>query len=168
MYTICYITCLSHRYTQMKRNSASLVFNIFLAVGLLLFTITGIFCYNLKKFDEAAVKTSGRVVDLVEKRRSGSTQSATYSPVVIYEDDRDIQHRYIPGFSSNPPAFDIGESVEIHYDPRNPGDAKIAGWQGYIGAMITAGLGLIFSLIGIGYHAAKKFGNSGDTPSLGR
>lgn len=146
----------------MKRSSPALVFNIFLVVGFLLFVITGIFCYDIKKFEETAVKTSGRVVDLLEKRRSGN-RSATYSPVVIYEDDRGMQHRYIPSFSSNPPAYDIGESIEIHYDPRNPGDAKIAGWKGYIGALITGGLGLIFSLIGISYHAVRKFGNSGNT-----
>jgi hypothetical protein len=147
----------------MKRNSPALVFNIFLAVGILLFIITGISCYNIKKFEETAVKTSGRVIDLIEKRRSGS-RSATYSPVVIYEDDRGMQHQYVPGFSSNPPAFDIGESIEMHYDPRKPGDAKIAGWHEYIGGLITGGLGLIFSLIGIGYHAARKFRKSGNAP----
>ena len=77
---------LINSYTQMKRSSAALVFNIFLAVGFLLFIITGICCYDIKKFEETAVKTSGRVVDLIEKRRSGS-RSASYSPVVIYEDD---------------------------------------------------------------------------------
>jgi hypothetical protein len=70
----------------MKRSSASLVFNIFLAVGILLFIITDVCCYDIRKFDETAANTNGRVVDLLEKRRSGN-RSATYTPVVIYEDD---------------------------------------------------------------------------------
>jgi hypothetical protein len=41
--------------------------------------------------------------------------------------------------------------------------AKIAGWKGYIGALITGGLGLIFSLIGISHHASRKFGKTAGT-----
>lgn len=141
----------------MKRSSASLVFNIFLAIGILLLITAATVCYNIKKFNAAAIKTNGRVVDLVEKSGKKST---TYSPVIIYKDAEGTEHRYIPGFSSNPPAYDIGESVEIYYDPKNTGDAKVAGWTEYIGAWIVGGLGVIFSLIGIVYHVVKAFHHS--------
>ena len=140
----------------MKRSTVSLVFNIFLGIGLLLLIISLVICYSIKKFDAAAAKTSGTVVDMLERSRSSNSSSPTYTPVVTYEDGNGVKHRYIPSFSSNPPGYHIGESVLVYYDPKNPGDAKIVGWQEYLGAIITGGLGLVFGLIGTGYYTVRK------------
>lgn len=143
----------------MKRSTVSIVFNIFLVVGLIMLTISGIICYNVKKFNATAVKTSGTVIDLIAKR-SSSGKSSTYSPVVTYNDASGTKHRYISSFSSNPPGYDIGETVEILYDPKKPDDATIAGWSEYFGAMICGILGLVFSLTGLGYHIVRRANHS--------
>lgn len=147
----------------MKRSTVSLVFNIFLAIGVVMLTVAAVICYNTKKFDASAVKTTGTVVDLVERVSSSSSnnrRSTTFSPVITYNDSKGGKHRYIPSFSSNPPGYTIGESVGIYYDPTNPDEAKIEGWGEYIGAMIAGGLGLVFSLIGLVYHIVGKVNRS--------
>lgn len=134
----------------MKSYSAAVIFRIFLGIGLLLLVISGIIFYNVKKFSNNAATTTGQVVDLVTKQSSssGRNRSVTYAPVVIYSDAANIQHRYISSVSSNPPGYSIGETVKIYYNPNNPDDAMIAGWGAYLGAFITGGIGLLFSLIG--------------------
>lgn len=141
----------------MKRSSVSLVFNIFLGIGIIMLTVTLVILYSVKKFNDSGVKTNGTVVDLIAKRGSKST---TYSPVVTYNDEAGVKHRYISDVSSSPAAYSIGEQVAIYYNPRNPDDAKIAGWMEYFGALITGIFALVFGLIGLGYHIVRKVGHS--------
>jgi hypothetical protein len=140
----------------MKRTNISLIFNIFLAVGLVLLLIAGFLTYKTKNFERTALKASGRVVDLVKRHGSSGGNSRTYSPVVIYTDDKGVEHRYTANFSSNPPAYEVGETLTIYYDPWDPDNASIAGWGSYLGAVIVGGLGLLFGLISLGYHAVRK------------
>ncbi|SEW52193.1 DUF3592 domain-containing protein [Chitinophaga arvensicola] len=140
----------------MKRSSVSLVFNIFLAVGVLMLVIAAVISYSIQKFDAGAVKTTGHVVDLIQRGSSGSRGGSTYSPVVIYTDNKGQEHRYTPSFSSNPPGYKVGEFVGIYYDPKNPDEAKMVGWSEYIGAMIAGGLGFVFGAIGLGYHLVRR------------
>jgi flagellar biogenesis protein FliO len=138
----------------MKRSSVSLTFNIFLGLGLLMLVITAVICYNVKKFNAAAVKTSGTVVDLIAKGKR------SYAPVVTYNDDAGVKHRFVSNVSSNPPGYEIGERIDIYYDPKNPDDAEIAGWREYFAAIIIGGLGLVFSLTGLGYYIVRKVSHS--------
>lgn len=141
----------------MKRNSVSLVFNIFLVIGIVMLTVSLIFFYNVKKFNASAVKTNGTVVDLIAKRGSKST---TYSPVVTYNDEAGVKHRYVSNVSSSPAGYGIGDQVEIYYNPNDPDDAQIAGWRQYFAVFITGVFALIFGLIGLGYHIVRKVGHS--------
>lgn len=138
----------------MKRSSVSLTFNIFLGIGLLMVIGASVICYNIKQFNASAVKTSGTVVDLIAKGKR------SYAPVVTYYDEAGVKHRYISSVSSHPAGYEIGERVGIYYDPKNPDDAAIAGWREYFGAIIVGGLGLIFSLIGLGYYIVRKVSHS--------
>jgi len=141
----------------MKRSSVSLVFNIFLGVGIVMLTITLAILFSVKKFNDSAVKTSGTVIDLIAK---GGSKSTTYSPVVTYNDKAGVKHRYVSNVSSSPAGYNIGDQVEIYYNPNDPDDAKIAGWREYFGALITGLFALVFGLIGLGYHIVRKLGHS--------
>lgn len=138
----------------MKRRSVSITFSIFLAVGLLLLAISLVLWYNTAKYNNTAVKTTGTVVDLLAK------SDRTFSPVVTYDDANGVKHRYISSFSSKPAGYKIGETVAIYYDPKNPDNAEIAGWQQYFGSLITGGLGFIFSALGLGYFVVRKISHS--------
>lgn len=144
----------------MKRNTPALIFSIFLALGVALLIIAGVITYKVKSFIDSAVETNGNVVDLLPAR---SNKSTTYAPVVIYDDQYGVDHRYISNVSSSPPAYDIGEIVVIYYNPKNPDDAMIGGWQGYLGAIICGGIGLIFTLLGSIFLLARKFSNARNT-----
>lgn len=139
----------------MKRRSVSLVFNIFLAVGMIMLIVSLVLYYNSKRFEATAVKTSGTVVDLIAKS-SGRSSGTMYSPVVTYTDANGTRHRYIANFSSNPPGYTIGETIAVYYDPKNPDRPHLAGWGEYIGVMVTSFIGLVFSLIGGCYHILRK------------
>ncbi|MFX1708965.1 DUF3592 domain-containing protein [Chitinophaga sp. CC14] len=138
----------------MKRSSVSLTFNIFLGIGLLMVAGASVIYYNIRQFNASAVKTSGTVVDLIAKGKR------SYAPVVTYYDEAGVKHRYISSVSSNPAGYEIGERVGMYYDPKNPDDATIAGWREYFGVIIVGGLGLVFSLIGLGYYIVRKVSHS--------
>jgi Protein of unknown function (DUF3592) len=138
----------------MKRGSINFVFGIFLAVGLIFLGVGLFLGLNTIRYNAAAVKTTGTVVDLLEKGNHA------FSPVVVYADANGVRHRYISGVSSKPAGYRIGESVEIYYDPKNPDDASIAGWREYFLSLITGVLGLIFSLVGLGYFVIRKISHS--------
>jgi hypothetical protein len=138
----------------MKRSIITLTFSIFLAVGILLSGISLFTWYNTTKYNATAVKTTGTVVDLLEKG------NRSYSPVIMYADANGVKHRYISNMSSKPAGYSIGESVAIYYDSQNPDAAKIAGWNEYFATLITGGLGLIFGLLGLGYFLVRKISNA--------
>ncbi|NSL87250.1 DUF3592 domain-containing protein [Chitinophaga sp. Mgbs1] len=145
----------------MKKNSVAFIFNIFLGIGLVMLCVVIYLTWNIRKFENAATRTEGVVVDLIERRKaSGSRRSVTWSPVVTYYDSAGVKHRYIPDYSSKPPAWKTGEQVRVYYNPKNPDEAKIGGWGEYMGVLITGGLGLIFTLIGGGYYIAVQMQRS--------
>lgn len=94
----------------------------------------------------------GSVVDLEPSQSSDST---TYRAVVRFVDAKGAEIEFSSSTSSNPPAHEIGESVEVFYDPAAPRDAKINGFFDlWGGAAILAGLGAVFFLIGTGIALA--------------
>lgn len=143
----------------MKRSSVSLVFNIFLVIGIVMLAVTLVIFFSIEKFNASAIKTNGTVVDLIAKS-SSSGKSTMYSPVVTYDDEAGVKHRYISNVSSNPPGYNIGDQVALYYNRQDPDDAKIAGWREYFAVFITGVFALIFGLIGLGYHIVRKVGHS--------
>jgi hypothetical protein len=65
------------------------------------------------------LKTEGTVIDL---EKSGSGEKSTYMPEVEFITDSGQKVAYVYRSGSNPPAYSIGQSVEVVYakdDPRN-------------------------------------------------
>lgn len=46
-------------------------------------------------------------------------------PEVTYVDSQGVSHVVEGAVSSRPPAYDIGERVDVLYDPEDPSDAQI-------------------------------------------
>ena len=94
-----------------------------------------------KQFMRKGETTSGRVIRLIE--HGGPHESdITWSPVVEYEDTNGEVHEFECSVSSHAPKtgwhqssqpakpdYEIGDAVEVVFDPMNPGKAKIKSWK---------------------------------------
>ena len=108
---------------------------------------------NTSDFLETAIKAKGTVVDLRESRSSGSSiNSGTYAPVVRFTDKHGKEIEFSSSNSSKPPAFEIGEIVEVLYAPKTPEKASINGFFSlWLGALILGGVGSVFAMVGLGF-----------------
>ena len=126
------------------------LFNIvFGLTGILLLALTGWLFMDTSQFIDNAGTASGRVTDLLA-RRSDSGSSPTYAPEVAFSVDGQ-SYRFVSSSSSNPPAYDLGEQVEVIYDPQSPGsDARINGFMSlWLGPLIAGLMGLVFTTIAL-------------------
>jgi hypothetical protein len=114
---------------------------IFGAVGLGMLIAAGVVAQSTLAFRASAVRTEGVVVDL-----EGGT------PVVEFADGAGARHRVVGSISSDPPAFQRGETVSVRYAPEDPDDARIDGFlESWFVSTLLGGLGSIFFAIGAGF-----------------
>ncbi|NAX22964.1 DUF3592 domain-containing protein [Vibrio sp. V39_P1S14PM300] len=101
---------------------------------------------NTQSFLSQSQITQGTVVDLLLSR---SSDSNTYRPLVAFTASDGSLVEITSSSSSNPPAFDIGEKVDVFYNPSFPEDAMIDSFFSlWGGAVILGGLGAVFFLTG--------------------
>ena len=96
-------------------------------------------------FIDNSLLEKGQVINLLEQESEDST---TYAPVIRYSDFDGENHEFVSSSSSNPPAYEIGESVEVLYLKSNPETAEIKSFFSLWGAatiMLIMGIGF-FSL----------------------
>ena len=131
-----------------------------------MFTIIGIgmligaFVVNqhTNKFIASSLKADGQVIDFETKRSDNS--SSTYAPVIKFVANDGKEYQFVSSVSSNPPSYDVGESVEILYLESNPNDAQVNGFFSlHLGEFILGILGSIFLAIGGGILLFGFLGN---------
>ncbi len=121
---------------------------IFSLVGAILFTISGFTFYNEQQFLDKAHVASGRVIELRKNRSSKGGR--TFYPIVEFIDKQGKNIRFNSSFSSSPPAYEVGEIVEVYYECNKPYQAEIKGFfSQWLVVLITGTMCLIFSTIGI-------------------
>lgn len=112
-------------------------------------------------FLERSVSAQGTVVELI---RSRSSDSVSYYPVVEFTAANGRQVEFQSNSGSSPPSYNQGEQVSVLYEPSSPEAAKINGFFSlWGGALIIAGFGSVFGLIGGGimaYVALKSRSNA--------
>jgi len=116
------------------------IIGIFLILG-------GKSSYNsTSNFIDNSLVEQGQVINLLERE---SEDSITYAPVIRYSDLEGKSHELISSSSSNPPAYQIGESVEILYLKSNPETAEVKSFFSlWGGATIMLFIGIVFFSIG--------------------
>jgi len=122
---------------------------IFGLIGIILLSVAVWLFTDTSEFIDNASSTTGQVTDLLA-HRSDSSSSPTYAPEVEFSVDGQI-YSFISSSSSNPPAYDLGEQVEVIYDPQSPGsDARINGFMSlWMAPLIVGILGLVFASIAL-------------------
>lgn len=79
------------------------------------------------------IRTSANVVAYETSRGKNST---LYAPVFEYKDRSQELITFTSSVKSSPPAYDIGEQVNIVYNTRNPQDVKIVSFWGLYAASV--------------------------------
>ena|ERR1700759_5868367 len=93
------------------------VFYILLPIGLLLIVVSlGIGSYQHWSISHGNI-ADGTVVENVPRGRGGSSK---YSPRVEFRTKQERDVVFMTTFSSNPPAYNVGDKVKVVYD----GEAK--------------------------------------------
>ncbi len=124
-----------------------------LLLGLVGLAAAAYWANRVQGFVARAEVASGTVVDLersISRDRDGH-DSVVVHPVVRFEPTSGGQRTFRGTTGTYPAAYDVGEVVEVLYDPARPADATIRStWEVWGGPMVAVGLGAVFSLIGGG------------------
>lgn len=151
------------RITISKNNNPKVVGTIFIVFSII-FIVSGIFVslvpkMKSKKCTETVMAEVVELIPVQSSRTSGKGHhrtSVTYRPVFSYTYNGKDYH-VESGTSSYPPAFKVGEEVELKIDPDNPKFfyAPSDKTYGLIGIIFSA-MGGVFLFIGILLVASYK------------
>lgn len=78
--------------------------------------------YNLQ---QKGLEAQGTVVQVVSRRDSDG--DITYTPVIRFRTDGGREVEFQSTYSSNPPQYEVGETVTVLYLPERPTEAEIKG-----------------------------------------
>jgi len=135
----------------MKNNPVAILRLVFGAVGLVLCAVAWLLHHNTASFIASASRTQGEVMRLLYVESSKRNESGTWKPLVRFKAPSGEIVEFAPSSSSSPPAYEVGETVDVFFDPNDPQDAMLDGFFSlWGGAAITGGLGLVFLLVTAG------------------
>ena len=98
--------------------------NLFLAA----FCSWGVYAgYTSWRLQSEGVTTTGTVIQM-EESNSSEGGCCVYSPVVEFTVNGQT-YSFDGGNASDPPAYRVGEVVNVIYDPSDPGTAQINKWS---------------------------------------
>lgn len=121
----------------------------FSAIGVLLLGLAFYFYSDSRSLLDEGLSAEGEVVKLLRMRSSEG--GISYRPVVVFNDESGKPVEITSRVSSNPPAYSVGERVEVLYRPGQADRASIKGFVSlWLGATIAGVLGLLFVLVGLG------------------
>ena len=136
--------------TDFKRGRAParawlLIGAAFLLFALIFLAVAGVLAWNTAAFLARAVQTEGTVVELA------ATGDGLFRPIIRFTTAGGETITFPAAQASTPPAYDIGETVGVAYDPARPRDARLK--TGYLLEAIFAGFAALFGAIGGGIVA---------------
>ncbi|MEU6243488.1 DUF3592 domain-containing protein [Streptomyces sp. NPDC047024] len=130
----------------------------FIAFGTLFVGIGGAVAVDSASYLSSGERASGTVVDLEwrssHSHYSGSSRNRQSSgpsayPVIAFTAKDGEKHTFRDNSGSNPPAYEVGERVEVLYRADSPEDARINGFLSlWLIPVIFGGLGSVFAAVG--------------------
>lgn len=108
-----------------------------------------------KSLVSQGVKTTANVVSFETSQGENNT---LYKPTFEYTDKFLNKRTFESSIASSPPAYEIGEKVQIIYNPKNYDTVKtISFWGLYRGSVILAMIAAPFLIIGGSYLLYKLY-----------
>lgn len=130
------------------KNFIAIFGGVFGGIGLLLLIGAVVAYFYTNKSREGTILVKGKVVELSPSR--GSKGGTMYTPKVEFQINNQTYQIY-GSVSSNPPAFDIDEEVELFVNPKSPQTASINSFmENWFVVLILGFMGTVFVAIGIG------------------
>ena len=125
-----------------------------LLLGLLFAGTGGWAHWRAMFFYKTALRTQGQVVDLVELASADAAEPDPregYShPIVSFAPRADCTVRFQSAVGSRPPAYRIGDTVPVVFQPADPQDARIDNfWGRWICALLCA-VGVLIIALALG------------------
>lgn len=146
-------------FRQLERQSAHfpiIIVSIFLLIAVIMLTIASIATVSNVRTLSREQSTPGRVVDLTVRPSWDSerrTSTDYYYPVVEFYLPGEVRQTVQLSEGSWPPAYQVGDSVTVLYDPEQPLDARIDSVSStvlmWILPGITGVIGAIFLAVGL-------------------
>lgn len=120
---------------------------IFAAIGIGILGLAFYLYSTQESFIAKGIKVPGTVIDNIV----GGEDNDVYFPLVEYKSRDGEQRRFTASTGSTPPMHNVGETVEVIYNPDEPDDAQInSPFDLWFGAGLCAFLGAVFTLVGVG------------------
>ena len=137
--------------------SDGLIFGlIFGGVGFLLAALAMFFLIRTRIFINNSQQTQGTITQMVYSRDS---ESSGYIPVFRFRTLQGQEVEVSGNLRTNPPQFQVGQTIDVLYDPDNPQKARIKKWMNlYFVPALLGFLGLLFGGIGIAVVIAIQLG----------
>jgi len=127
--------------------SMPLLQKILLIIATVMISLAFYMASNTFDYINHSTRSVGKVVDFKDVY---SSRSMTYAPIIEYQLPSGNTAHFVSSTSSYPPAYDIGDPVNILYSNKQPQDASINGFFSlWIGEIIVGGLGVLFLIIGV-------------------
>lgn len=119
----------------------------FLIVGLGGTGGAGYWASSVHDFVKRATVTSGTVVEL---QRARGYRASVYHPVVRFQLPSGQPATFREATGSNPPPYEVGERVEVRYDPTRPADARAGSVRNlWAFPVLAGGMAFVFGFVGI-------------------
>jgi hypothetical protein len=122
------------------------------AIAIIVLTASFFLYRHTHNFVQSASHAQGTVTKMVEK--PGHDSGTVYYPVYTFQDSRGKQHEIYSSGGSYPPAYKVGDTVPVLYQPDKPENAEIDDFLNvwFFTAML-AGFGLVDLVFGLGLFA---------------
>lgn len=119
--------------------------------GLIFFVIGGGLSYKQDVLERNGVQAPGEVIDLAP---NCDDDGCTYVPIVNFKTREGKTVSFQSTYSSNPPAYEIGEKVTVYYQPDDPDKAGIKG-EGMWFRVIFMIVGGVIAAVGLGMFSTS-------------
>jgi Protein of unknown function (DUF3592) len=135
---------------------------MFAGIGIIMFAIGAFLLIREKAFLSNDLSATATVTSLASDLDSSG--NPVKCPVVNFTAaNGQAIHYDASDFCANPPRYQVGQTIQVLYDPQNPNNVQFSGFVGEFGeGMLFTFLGLLFFLSGVWvYFWARKMRQAG-------
>lgn len=127
-------------------------------IGVLMVALGAFFWFRTKNFVGSAQEAKGTVTEV---RYDSDSEGGGYYSVFKFKPINGQEIEKVSNMRTNPAQHQVGQVIDVLYDPNNPNDARIKKATNlYFVPVLLAGMGLIFIFSGLCVTLSMGFGAS--------